>query len=344
MEVDKSKLVDVVDYEGNYKIHKETLVVYSVKYINDYDFIIKGIKSFFRDKNGSRYSSLSINGKAKKNGLELIIRKSLFGEEEGKIIFKDGDKDNLHISNIGFIGRAVSVGKRFDSNTGVFEVVEYRHAHDIDVLFEDGTKITGVQANDIKKGDVRNPNFRYFYGVGFKGQGVYNSANSPKAYTAWRHLLRRCYDREQQKKQPTYIGVKVHEDWHSFQVFAEWYENNEVKNWVLDKDILSGEDKIYGPYTCCFVPVEINSMLTNRKAERGDCPLGVNKYGDRFISKVCEYGKPRHLGLYDTMEEAFKAYKEAKETQIKAVADKWKGRIDDRVYRSLYEFEVHITD
>ena len=50
------------------------------------------------------------------------------------------------------------------------------------------------------------------------------------------------------------------------------------------------------------------------------------------------------LGGFDTPEEAFLAYKQAKEAYIKEVANKWKGQIDPKVYEALMNWNVEITD
>ena len=43
------------------------------------------------------------------------------------------------------------------------------------------------------------------------------------------------------------------------------------------------------------------------------------------------------------MEEAFDAYKTAKEAYIKEVADKWRDLIDPRVYKAMYNYKVEIN-
>lgn len=37
-------------------------------------------------------------------------------------------------------------------------------------------------------------------------------------------------------------------------------------------------------------------------------------------------------------------YKGAKECHIKSLAEKWKGKIDDKVYQALLEWKIEITD
>ena len=44
------------------------------------------------------------------------------------------------------------------------------------------------------------------------------------------------------------------------------------------------------------------------------------------------------------MEEAFNAYKKAKEAYIKEVAEEWRDSIDPRVYESLMNWVIEITD
>ena len=51
-----------------------------------------------------------------------------------------------------------------------------------------------------------------------------------------------------------------------------------------------------------------------------------------------------NLGHYKTPEQAFSAYKFAKESHIKFMASLWKDRIDESVYQALINYEVHIDD
>ena len=53
-----------------------------------------------------------------------------------------------------------------------------------------------------------------------------------------------------------------------------------------------------------------------------------------------------HLGFFDTPEEAFQAYKSAKEQYVKELATQYfqEGKITQRVYQALMEYQVEITD
>ena len=95
----------------------------------------------------------------------------------------------------------------------------------------------------------------------------------------------------------------------------------------MDKDIVFKGNKLYSEDTCVFVPREINNLFTTRVRFRGEFPIGVHYSTGKGkfvaqISKNCD--KRIHLGLFDTPEEAYLAYKKEKECYIKEVAEKWK--------------------
>ena len=79
---------------------------------------------------------------------------------------------------------------------------------------------------------------------------------------------------------------------------------------------------------------------------RGDLPIGVcfdkNRGKYRAAIKMC--GKHINLGRFECKFEAFQAYKVAKEGYLKELAEKWKGKIDDRAYEALMNYEVDIDD
>ena len=114
----------------------------------------------------------------------------------------------------------------------------------------------------------------------------------------------------------------------------------------LNKDILQKGNKLYSKDTCCFVPAEVNNLLTKSDKARGEWPVGVcfERPRGKFMAKLRINGKQKFLGLFTTPEEAFQAYKLAKEAQIKVVAEKWKHQLDERVYLALMAYEVNIDD
>ncbi len=55
-------------------------------------------------------------------------------------------------------------------------------------------------------------------------------------------------------------------------------------------------------------------------------------------------GKKLHLGTFETVEDAFNAYKKAKEKCIREYAELHKSEISDKVYNALLNYKVEITD
>lgn len=160
----------------------------------------------------------------------------------------------------------------------------------------------------------------------------------------WHSMLRRCYSDKVHNLQPTYIGCSVCQEWHLFSNFKKWFDEHYVEGWCLDKDILVKGNKVYSPETCCFVPNEINIIFSHKK-RRMNLPRGVtlNKKG-KYVARARIYGRETRIGQFSSSEEAFNAYKIAKEKWIKIVADKWKDQLDPKVYDALYNYQVEITD
>ena len=243
------------------------------------------------------------------------------------------------------------VGEYHLTNQGYLaKIIEYFGNSNCTIQFENGLIVKRLQYSKVKNGAVRNLYHPSVYGVGYFGIGKYKSeidGKATKMYVVWKDMLRRCYDKAELKKYPTYIGCSVADEWKCFQNLGDWFEenwNSYMKGWHLDKDILKKGNKIYSPETCCFIPPEINTLLIKCDGSRGIYPLGVYKVGHRFASCLKKQGKNVTLGTFDTPEEAFQAYKTAKEEYIKEVADIWKPLIQPKVYRALYNYKVEIND
>ena len=240
------------------------------------------------------------------------------------------------------------VGERYVSNKGEgYEIIRYTGKDCTTIMFDDETVIECLNYNDVKHGRVRNPNSKSFFNIGCIGQGVYKSSENKeltKICTHWLSMLTRCYS----NRYVQYKGCSIAEEWHNFQNFAKWFEENYnpevMEGWELDKDVLFKGNKIYSPDTCSFVPKEINMLFVKCKKSRGCYPVGVYKNKNRFIARVRRGGNRVSLGSFDTPEEAFQAYKTAKEKHIKETAEKYKGLISERVYQVLKSYTVEITD
>lgn len=183
------------------------------------------------------------------------------------------------------------------------------------------------------------------YGVGYIGEGKYKitiNTQRTKVSNAWKNMIQRCY--KGSETHPSYKDVLVCEEWHNFQNFAKWFEENHIDEWHLEKDILKKGNKIYSPENCCFVPPEINYLFIKCTRKRGEYPIGISLVHDRFQVTLRKNKKTINLGRFDTTEEAFYVYKVAKEDYIKEMAEIWKPLIETRVYEALYNYQVEITD
>ncbi len=246
------------------------------------------------------------------------------------------------------------LGKEFETNNfGKCFIIDYRGSECVLVAFYDPFCIVECSFDRLVKGQVKNPLFASFCGRGYIGIGKYG-AKDKRHYRLWYEVLRRTCIDKLPARSVTYKDITICEEWLNFQNFAEWCDeqaffdvkDDKGKTYHLDKDILVKGSKVYSPDTCCFVPQEINSLVVNNSRRRGSLPVGVHKYSysDKFIVQINRYGVNTHVGLYDTPEEAFQAYKEAKEAQIKHVADKWRGEVDGEVYQALLRFNISIED
>lgn len=184
-------------------------------------------------------------------------------------------------------------------------------------------------------------------GVGYN-DFKYKSSGT-KEHSLWRSMLARCYNESNLLKKPAYLGCTVSENFKNYSYFYEWC-NEQIgfgnKGWCLDKDLLIKGNKIYSEDNCVFVPMIVNNIIVKADSIRGEFPIGVvyDKDRNKFQSKFWSNNKPVHLGRFDTPEEAFYAYKKAKESYIKSVALKWKDQIDPRAYDALMNYQVDITD
>lgn len=199
----------------------------------------------------------------------------------------------------------------------------------------------------------RDPYTPSVYGIGYHGEGEYIPSvkgEHSQASRMWKGMLNRCYNKKYTDKKQSYIGCLVCEEWHNFQNFAKWHEENyyeiEGQEMHLDKDILVKNNKIYSPETCVFVPECINSLFTKRQSCRGELPIGVHfcKKRHKYIAQCGVDGKRVYLGGFDSPQEAFNTYKDFKEKEIKRVAGLYKDRIPTELYEALCNYNVEITD
>ena len=256
------------------------------------------------------------------------------------------------------------------SNEGcIMKIAEYDNANDIIVEFQDEHKYRlHTQYQAFKKGKCKNPFFASVFGYGYLG--IDKKGSVPKMsefkdgktvitreYQKWQSMLKRCFDNKYKEKKPTYKDITCCDRWLCFANFLEDFEIlKQEHNWnkdeklTLDKDILYKNNKIYSLENCVLVPDWINLLFIKRDNDRGSYPVGVtyHKQSKKYLANCRINGKKIGLGLYSTPEQAFNAYKIAKEQEIKRVADDCvsKGYItkDSRLYNAMMGYQIKIDD
>lgn len=170
-------------------------------------------------------------------------------------------------------------------------------------------KIQGVGINDLK-GKIKTSSLR--------------------SYGIWKGVLRRCFSNENRSKERNYKSVKVCDEWLIYSNFKKWYDKNYPLNLEkigysleLDKDLLSGECKMYSPKTCVFLPRKVNGFLTNKQRTNTSGYIGIylikkNNTWGATIRNFEDHGKI-FLGNYPTKKRAGKAYLKARMEQAKKV-------------------------
>ena len=238
------------------------------------------------------------------------------------------------------------------------KIISYYGSKNVLVEFQDKYKDrVNVEYKSFILGEVKNPYHPSVCGIGVIGDiyPINIDGKSTKEYDTWRRMLQRCFDKKIKEKHPTYKDVTCCEEWLYYPNFYEWLHSQENfdrwlrgDKWAIDKDILVKGNKIYSPDTCCLVPMNINNLFKKAGTSKGNLPIGVQSSGKKFIAQCTNpfSGKTIKLGTYNTLFQAFRAYKIYKEDIIKQIAkiEYDKGNIIKDCYNAMINYEVEITD
>lgn len=191
------------------------------------------------------------------------------------------------------------------------------------------------------------------YGVGIYEKGKYTATKDgrpTREYNLWKGMLQRGYCAKFHEKQPTYIDVEVSKELLNFQNFAEiitkipFYDEVDFNGrcFQCDKDLFNIKE--YHKNTIVFIPHSINSFFTNAKQNKGEFPTGVVYRNDikKYRTRMSIDGKYIHLGNFMTKEEAYKCYCDARNKQAKVLAQRYKGKIENRVYNTLINYDEEL--
>lgn len=253
--------------------------------------------------------------------------------------------------------RNVTVGSVWESKLyGRFDVVDYHGCESVIVRFIETGFETKSTSQAVRNGNIKDRLARSVFGVGFIGDGKYNSGHKHlDAYRSWHGMLMRCYYEPVISKHKTYIGCTVCDDWHDFQKFANWYYENypdDEFKYDLDKDLKVIGNKVYSPETCLFVRQGVNKFVMDAGAARGQFMIGVTfeERTGRFVSVCSEpsTGRQRKVGRFSTEVEAHLAWRKRKSDyayelaisqeniEVKNALLNWRAALDN--------FEIHKMD
>lgn len=159
---------------------------------------------------------------------------------------------------------------------GVFSILEYENSRSVSIIFHNTCTVSKVQNKAIFSMEVRDYNHPHIFGVGYFGYGEFKSyvnGKITKAYSTWRSMLSRCYDKTSSNYR-FYSDCAVVSEWHNFQNFAKWYNDRYFKGCHLDKDTLFSGNKLYSPNTCALIPMLENVSHATQKEHCFISPSG----------------------------------------------------------------------
>lgn len=167
----------------------------------------------------------------------------------------------------------------------------------------------------------------------------YNDINGERYeqwYIIWNGMIDRCYSNSFHERCPTYIGCIVCDEWLIASNFKQWFSENYIPTYDLDKDIL-GSGKLYSPETCCFVPKHINYLFGVKRSNKFGTGVSYHKHTNTYTARYRELDRRVSLGYYETIEEARNAYKEHKLNYVYKVLNEYytNGTIQHNVYTAL---------
>lgn len=175
----------------------------------------------------------------------------------------------------------------------------------------------------------------------------YTAATKNKKQHTWSNMKTRCYNENYHETRPSYTQCSICDEWLDDKtLFYEWVDHNyytiDGEQMHLDKDILVPGNKIYAPETCIFAPARINDLFPSLDKNSSGLPTGVTYSAktDKYKVTIRKNGKNVNLGFFETVEAAAEVYKQHKKAEIISVADEYKDRIPDALYKAMLDYPI----
>lgn len=161
-------------------------------------------------------------------------------------------------------------------------------------------------------------------------------------YSHWKLMLRRVFRDE------CYEDCFIDKNWLKFSLYRSWYIENcpdLLKEWVIDKDLLSEKLSRYTPDTCVFMDRDMNTRIISKRQKESELPVGV--YYDAVRDNYQGYstsGGKRKIKRFKTAREAHRFWQEGKMSSLSELIST--GRVDNldqKVKMGLYMLISHLT-
>ena len=189
---------------------------------------------------------------------EILGDEPLYGHDDIPVFGMSDDVEIIDNEKVrrGRVPDDMVVGYLFETNNyGMLQVIEYVKSEKVLVRFIETGYQRYTTASGIRRGSVQDRLYPSVYGIGFLGDGRHMSqVRGRKSHkcSMWETMMERCYSTAMQNRCPHQTGWTVCEDWHNFQNFAEWAENEVDSGGFLSlsNSALSSGIKVYSPDTC----------------------------------------------------------------------------------------------
>lgn len=186
--------------------------------------------------------------------------------------------------------------------------------------------------------------------------------NRRQIISTYSNMFNRCYNDNVHKIKPWYADCTICPEWYTDisadnpdyigrQVFGDWVNDGNFyvidgePTVELDHDILVKGNTVYGPDTCVFVPKSVNAtfggMTKKRKKYDLDLPVGVSRAPDGKYRCNLQLVQKE---LFSTPEEAWQAYAEIQKSKLLALADKYYGKVPQKLIDAIVNYQFDIND
>lgn len=132
-----------------------------------------------------------------------------------------------------------------------------------------------------------------------------------------------------------YMDTTISDEFRKLENFSEWYDENYVEGWEVDKDILSDStNKCYSHDTCLMVPREINALFRKSTSKYGK-GVYFDSRDNKYYGQMRIDGKTKNCGSSTTAEGAHKLYLEQRKVHLQELLERYKDIHNQYAYQRL---------